>query len=131
MRILLLLALTFIFCQCRQKPSYSLDDIGGNWFRTESTDYRSDSMILYIEGDSAKISYLPNGSNFKDDQLKWTDITPISRDASSIRNDFNLLDLSSDGKRYESVIFLKDDTITLINYNYPFALGGIQKWVRN
>jgi len=131
MRLALLLIVSIIFCQCRQSPVYNISEIEGNWIRINSTDYRSDSMRINITDPESTIIGLPASSTFTLGQTKWTDIVATFRDPATRRGDFTLLDLSSDGLRYESTIFFKEDTIFLVNLNHPAALGGRQTWVRN
>lgn len=131
MRLIGLLLIAALFCQCRQHPEYLLDDIQGNWIRIESTNYRSDSMQIDVVNDAGIIIGLPVSSNFILGQTKWLNISSVPRGNRSGYGDFILNDLSSNGIPYEATIFLDNDTIFLNNISSPTALGGKQVWVRN
>ena len=50
-------------------PRYEVAVLQGNWLRIESTDTRSDSMIVTVQNDSAIIVSVPDSSNFEVVQL--------------------------------------------------------------
>lgn len=124
--LLILIAFSFIRCE-EDYIFYELDFLQGDWQRIESTDYRNDSMVVFVNNDSAKIVSIPNNLFFKNDQLKWTSITSISSDGN-----FSLEDWSSDSTFSPAIIYVINDSVIELKHTvYINAPGGFQKWKRN
>ncbi|BDS13612.1 hypothetical protein [Aureispira anguillae] len=127
LKCLLLLLGVISIGACRpDKTSYELHDLEGDWRRTWSTDYRSDSMIVRIlpKSDSAFITFSPTSSDFTNGQVKWEGIHPTVGDIH-----FQLYDLSADSTPLKANIVLKSATkLELNSVDYPDAPGGVQEW---
>lgn len=116
---------SFAACQ-NASPRYSLDILQGNWLRISSTDTRSDSMFVHIDNDSAKVLFAPISSDFVIGQKKWDGLTAIVEGG-----DFELSDLSGDGKTWQAAITMNNDSsLELKSLDYPNAPGGEQSWIK-
>ena len=114
-----------------QLPTYSLEKLQGRWRRIASNNTEADSMLLQISGSSAVILYAPANSNFSNNELKWTGITPVV-----LPRDFTFSDKSIDGNFWAANIFVdlvENDSIKsfiVVSDAFAAAPGGEQKWVR-
>lgn len=123
--------LFFVFCigisACQTPaPKYQLDILQGNWLRISSTDPRSDSLLINVQNDSAKVLFAPNTSDFTIGQKKWSNLSPIVENG-----DFELYDLSGDGRSWKAAITMNSDsTLELKNLSYPNAPGAWQSWIK-
>lgn len=116
---------SFAACQ-NASPRYPLDTLQGNWLRISSTDTRSDSMLVYVNNDSAKVLFAPITSDFVIGQKKWASLKAIVESG-----DFELYDLSGDGRSWKATITMNSDSsLELKNLDYPNAPGGEQSWIK-
>lgn len=131
---LLFLGLVFwlSFSHCTtERFNYDLDVLQGNWRRVDSNNPDADSMLLQVNGSSGVILYAPPGSNFSNQELKWTNINSIA-----FPKDFTLFDKSADSTRWVADLYVTSfdgDSIMefrLRSTDHLAAPGGEQTWVR-
>jgi len=122
----ILVCLIIMACK-KTNPNYDKTILNGNWLRINSSDARSDSMVVYIAtGDSAIITFVPAGSNFVLQQQKWRNIRAVVESG-----DFQFLDLSADGDFWKAFIRMESETeLKIRSSEYPNAPGGVQTWVK-
>lgn len=123
--ILLLFCLAKMMACRTDSLGHNVKKLEGEWRRVWSTDYRSDSMIVSLKGDSAVITYVSPNNDFMIGQVKWLGIMPV------VDENFELYDLSVDSSLGKARMeMLSDTNFFLINLDYPDAPGGKQTWVK-
>lgn len=124
--MLLLLSLT----SCRKNnPIYSLEDLQGEWIRSQSNKPAYDSMVVEIDQSIGRILNISPNNYFSLGNIKWRDISPSSDST------FSYEDLGSDGNYYSGRIILSKNTDNIdLLYVLPEAYSGpngdLQIWVR-
>lgn len=121
-----LLIIGLQFMACGVTPLFDEKDLEGNWQRVSSTDPRSDSMIVHIEGSTATITSVPMNSSFVVGSSKWIGITPVVEPG-----DFQFNDLGADNNYWRaSIKIISETSFWVTNLDYPDAPGGKQQWIK-
>lgn len=129
---ILLLILWGSFAACgKQQPEYELSVLEGTWRRMSSTDSRSDSLRISVQGNRAVVVYVPPSTNFVVGELKWIDIKPTTREGLSGRGDFTLKDKSGGSQTTSraTIIMHSNFALQLRSLDFPDAPGGVQEWI--
>ncbi|MCH2045653.1 MAG: hypothetical protein MK212_16170 [Saprospiraceae bacterium] len=124
-------------CSKRNFPqNYDLSFLEGKWIRVGSSKVEYDSMVLEIEGGTARILEMPYGAgdDFQVGDLKWQNITAIGNEYF----DFLMNDLSGLGTEEEAWIRVLEDAsstggqsrIFVIHRVYEEDAGSDQWWVK-
>ena len=128
--LLAIIWLNFSACQ-KPQPAYDISVLEGTWRRMSSTDSRSDSLRVKVQGNTAIVTFVPTSSNFVLGETKWFDIRPTIRDGISGRGDFILQDKSGGSQtQSQATIFMHSNfALQLQNLDFPSAPGGTQEWI--
>lgn len=124
-------------CTKRSFPiNYDLSFLEGKWIRVGSSKVEYDSMVLEIDGGTARILAMPSGAgdDFEVGNLKWQNITAIGDEYF----DFVMTDLSGLKAEDEAWVRVLEDgsstggrsRIFVIHRTYEEESGSDQWWVK-